>query len=145
MFSLTIDPVTKAHLSETARWARFLAILGFIFLVLMIFVVIGMLVYTSSGNVESPYGGSAMFPGFGAAMAIYYVIIAAVWFVPLLYMLRFSNAMRTALHGNDQQALNASFLSLKSCFKFVGIVSIILLVLSLIGIVFGVIGFMAMS
>lgn len=86
-----------------------------------------------------------MFPGFGVAMAIYYVIIAAIWFIPLLYLLRFSGAMRVALNGNDQQALNTSFLNLKSCFKFVGIVTVILLVLSLLGVVFGAIGMMAMG
>lgn len=145
LFTLTIDPVTKAHLSETARWARFLAILGFVFLVLMIVAIIGMFIYMSSGAMEMPDGGSPMFPGFGVAMAVYYIIIAAIWFIPLLYLLRFSGAMRTALHGNDQQALNTSFLNLKSCFKFVGIVTIILLVLSLLGMVFGVVGMLAMA
>lgn len=145
LFSLTIDPVTKAHLSETARWGRFLAIIGFVFLVLMVVAIIGILVYMGSGNAQLPEGGAALFPGFGVAMAVYYIIIAAIWFIPLLYLLRFSNAMRTALYGNDQQALNTSFMNLKSCFKFVGIVTIILLVLSLLGIGFGMIGVLAMA
>jgi hypothetical protein len=145
LFSLNIDPVTKAHLSETARWARFLAIVGFVSLALMILVIIGMIAFMGTAVEDSPYAGNPMFPGMGVAMAVYYVIIAAIWFVPLLYLLRFSGAMRTALNGNDQQALNASFMNLKSCFKFVGIVTIILLVLSLLGMVFGVIGMLAMS
>lgn len=140
LFSLNIDPVTKAHLSETARWARFLAILGFVALVLMILIIIGALVFMGGENAETQ-----MFPGMGVAMAIYYVIIAAIWFIPLLYLLRFSGAMRTALHGNDQQALNTAFHNLKSCFKFVGIVTLILLILSLLGVVFGAIGIMAMG
>ena len=140
LFSLNIDPVTKAHLSETARWARFLAILGFVSLVLMILVIIGALVFMGGQNSEMQ-----MFPGMGVAMAVYYVIIAAIWFIPLLYLFRFAGAMRVALHGNDQQALNTSFLNLKSCFKFVGIITIILLILSVLGLVFGAIGIMAMG
>lgn len=140
LFSLNIDPVTKAHLSETARWARFLAIIGFVSLVLMILIIIGAFVYMGTEG-----SANAMFPGMGVAMAVYYIIIAAIWFIPLLYLLRFSGAMRTALNGNDQQALNTSFLNLKACFKFVGIVTIILLVLSLLGLVFGVVGMMAMG
>jgi hypothetical protein len=140
LFSLNIDPVTKVHLSETARWARFLAILGFVFLVLMIVVIIGAFVFMGTQMAETQ-----MFPGFGVAMAVYYVIIAAIWFIPLLYLLRFSGAMRTALNGNDQQALNTSFLNLKSCFKFVGIVTIILLILSLLGVVFGAVTMLTMG
>ena len=30
LFSLQIDPLTKSHLWETARWAKFLSIVGFV-------------------------------------------------------------------------------------------------------------------
>ena len=36
LFSLSIDPLTKAHLNDTARWARFLSISGMVVLVLMV-------------------------------------------------------------------------------------------------------------
>jgi hypothetical protein len=111
-----------------------------VFLVLMIVVIIGAFVFMGTQMAETQ-----MFPGFGVAMAVYYVIIAAIWFIPLLYLLRFSGAMRTALNGNDQQALNTSFLNLKSCFKFVGIVTIILLILSLLGVVFGAVTMLTMG
>jgi hypothetical protein len=143
LFSLTIDPVTKVHLNEMARWARFLSIVGIISLVLMVVVFIGILSFMGSGNMDGFGGANAMFPGFGVAMAIYYVIIAAIWFIPLLYLLRFSGRMRTALQGNDQQALNTSFMNLKACFKFVGIVTIIFLVLAILGVVFGLVGALA--
>lgn len=140
LFSLNIDPVTKVHLTETARWARFLAIVGFVSLILMVVIVIGALVFVGTQETPAP-----MFPGMGVAMALYYVIIAAIWFIPLLYLWRFAAAMNTALNGNDQQALNTSFLNLKSCFKFVGIVTVILLVLALLGVVAAAIGMMAMG
>lgn len=140
LFSLNIDPVTKVHLTETARWARFLAIIGFVSLILMVVIIIGALVFVGAQDTPAP-----MFPGMGVAMALYYVIIAAIWFIPLLYLWRFAAAMNTALNGNDQQALNTSFLNLKSCFKFVGIVTVILLVLALLGVVAAAIGMMAMG
>jgi len=144
LFSLTIDPVTKVHLNETARWARFLALVGIIALILMVVLIIGVVSFMSSADADNPYSAAPFFPGFGVAMAIYYVIIAAIWFIPLLYLFRFSGQMRTALNGNDQQALNASFLNLKACFKFVGIVTIIFLVLSILGVVLGLMGALAM-
>ena len=140
LFSLNIDPVTKVHLTETSRWARFLAIIGFVSLILMVVIIIGALVFVGAQGTPAP-----MFPGMGVAMALYYVVIAAIWFIPLLYLWRFAAAMNTALNGNDQQALNTSFLNLKSCFKFVGIVTVILLVLALLGVVAAAVGMMAMG
>ena len=101
LFSLTIDPVTKVHLTETAKWARVLAIIGFISLVLMVFIVIGAISLMGSMDIENSYGAGSMFPGFGVAMAIYYVIIAAIWFIPLLYLYRFANRMRAAFVSNS--------------------------------------------
>lgn len=145
LFSLSIDPVTKAYLSETARWARFLAICGFILLGLMllfgIFVLVGMSSEIGS-NISQEYGGSAsMMEGLGmGAFAFMYIISALIIFFPLLYLLRFANRMRASLNGNDQQALNHSFQNLKSYFRYLGIITIILLAFYAIAIIFAVIG-----
>ena len=64
----------------------------------------------------------------------------AIWFFPLLFLLRFANKMRFALAGNDQQALNTSVQNLKICFRYVGIITIIILALYAIALVFVVIG-----
>ena len=130
LFSLSIDPLTKSHLHETAKWARFLSIVGMVLLVLMI--IFGLFFSTmmaaSSNPFEEPVeGGSGLMSGFGIGMAILYIVLAIIWFFPLLFLLRFANGIRAALHGNDQNALNVSFQNLKSCFRYVGIITIILL------------------
>ncbi|MFN2437558.1 MAG: hypothetical protein ABR503_00050 [Chitinophagaceae bacterium] len=146
LFSLSIDPVTKAHLGETAKWARFLAICGMIMLVIA-FIGVIFFAYTMSSmsnRFEGMEGMEGMnttpFAGFGVGMAFFYIILLAVWFFPLMYMLRFAGTMRTALAGNDQQALNTAFQNLKICFRFIGIVTIIILALWAIALVFGLIG-----
>jgi hypothetical protein len=63
--------------------------------------------------------------GVAAGSAFIFVIMAVVAFLPFLYMLRFSNQMRIALAGNDQENLNASFQNLKRYFRYVGIITII--------------------
>ena len=67
LFSLNIDPVTKVHLSEMAKWARFLAIIGIISLVLMVVLIIGFLILMGGGDAENPYTNGMAFPCFGAA------------------------------------------------------------------------------
>jgi Family of unknown function (DUF5362) len=144
LFSLSIDPITKAHLADAARWARFLAICGFVFLGLMmifgVFMMIGMSSEISS-NISQEYGNNSMFGAMGmGAMAFSWIIVAIIAFFPLLYLLRFANRMRASLNGNDQQALNYSFQNLKAYFRYVGILTIIVLAFYAIAFIFAIIG-----
>lgn len=144
LFSMSIDPVTREHLSETAKWARFLAIVGLISLVLL--VAIGIYSAVMLNQFESEYGGYRR-RGLGSALgfgtAIGYFIIFLIYVFPIVFMLRFANKMRQALNGNDQMALNASFQNLKVCFRYIGIVTIIFLVLMVLGILLGIAGSVA--
>ncbi len=143
LFSLTIDPLTKAHLTETAKWARFLAIVGMVALVLMILfgIFFSSMMATSTNPFEEPTeAGRGLMSGVGVAMALLYIVMAIIWFFPLLYLLRFANSMKSALHGNDQNALNVSFQNLKSCFRYVGIFTIISLLIYALIFVFALLG-----
>ena len=144
LFSLTIDPSTKAHLSETARWARFLAITGMISLALV--VIFGLLysiwistMVDSMQNQNSFQTAQPFATGLAFGSAILFIIVASVAFFPLLYMFRFANQMKTALYGNDQELLNRSFQNLKKYFRYLGIITIISLAMWLVWLlVFGV-------
>ncbi|MFN2457909.1 MAG: hypothetical protein ABR502_06900 [Chitinophagaceae bacterium] len=149
LFSLSIDPVTKANLGEAAKWARFLAIAGMIILVLGVIGIIFFITMMSGfGSTMGAEYGATPFPvagGLGIGLAAVYIILLAIWFFPLLYLLRFANGMRAALVRNDQQALNVSFQNLKICLRFVGIVTIIILALYALVIVIGIAGTAAFS
>jgi hypothetical protein len=140
LFSLTIDPVTKSHLSETARWAKFLAITGMIFLFLMILLMTlgSTLIFSKFSNLETS-NGSNMASMASLGMAVYMIIIAVIWFFPLLFTLRFANGMKRALAGNDQQALNTAFQNLKVCMRYLGIITIVILAIYAIIIVVAII------
>jgi hypothetical protein len=130
LFSLSIDPITKVHLSETARWAKFLAIVGMISIGLMVVfgVVYSIWISSTISSLQNRYevqSSGAYSSGVAAGSAFIFVIMAVVAFLPFLYMLRFSNQMRIALAGNDQENLNASFQNLKRYFRYVGIITII--------------------
>ena len=148
LFSLTIDPVTKAHLSEAARWARFLAIIGFVFLALMVVggIFLSTMMAQNMSQLDGGYGGSAnVFASMGAGLAVLYIIMAVIMFFPLLFLLRFANRTKAALASNDQQVLNTSFQNLKAYFRYIGIITIIILAFYAIAIVFGVLGAAAFS
>lgn len=138
LFSLSIDPVTKANLYETAKWARFLALVGFVFLVIMI--ISGVLVSITLSRFEGTIDSSGMMGVAGPSVAMLYIIFAAIAFFPLMYTLRFANQMRGALNGNDQALLNAAFQNLKVCLRYLGIVTIITLVLFALSILLSLAG-----
>lgn len=148
VFSLSIDPVSKMHLTEAAKWARFLAIVGFIFLVLV--VAAGIFAATTISGLEEEYsrqlGGyrnRGMGGYMGAGAAIFYVLLAVIYFFPLMFTLRFSNNMKAALAADNQERLNASFQNLKATLRYMGVITIIALVLIGISLAMGVLGYLA--
>jgi hypothetical protein len=65
LFSLSIEPVTKTHLNETAKWARFLAISGMVFLGLAVVGILFFAYYLNlvSPSIEGQYGSQGMLAG----------------------------------------------------------------------------------
>jgi uncharacterized membrane protein YjgN (DUF898 family) len=146
LFSLSIDSSSKEHLTEAAKWARFLAIAGFVFLGLLVLaglfasVALSRLYGTSDLNSRGNLG-SAM----GTTTAITYIFMALIYFFPLLYLFRFASAMRAALNANDQDRLNVSFQNLKACFRYVGILTVIGLAFALIAIIISLVAVATIS
>lgn len=143
LFSLTIDPITKSHLLESAKWARFLAIVGMIFLFLGILIFIGVIAFIPNMTYNEFSGINSV--GLKVGFSFYLILISAIGFFPLLFLLRYSNHMRSALQGNDQNLLNSSFQNLKILFRYLGIVTIIVLAMYALGIVFWFIALGTMS
>ncbi|HEX6845671.1 MAG TPA: hypothetical protein VF144_01775 [Chitinophagaceae bacterium] len=139
LFGLGIDNISKGHLSEAAKWAKFLAICGFIFIGLM--VVYGILMSIMIVSMTSTMGqvdtisSEDTFKGFmGIGMIIFYIVFAVIAFFPYYFLLRFANKMKGALISNDQELLNGSFQNLKILYRYAGILTIISLVLIIFGI-----------
>lgn len=138
LFSLSIDPVTRAHLSETAKWARFLSVVGFVLLGL--FLLGGIAVALFTDRPFDTYNGNSAFSVFGVGMSFAFLFAGVIWFFPLLFLFRFASRMKAALNGNDQNALNTSFQNLKICFRYVGIITIIIFALYALLLVFAIVG-----
>ena len=137
--ALHVDNGNIPYLAEAAKWAKFLAILGFIVcaLILIVAVFAGPMLSTAFSQLEPQATGiSAMS---GTVIIIYYVIIAALYFFPCLYLFNFASKMQAAIRNNDQVYLNNSFRNIKSFFKFWGILTVIFLCIAVIGIIFAVV------
>ena len=145
LFNINVDQTGRAHLAEAARWAKFLSIMGFIMCALI--VLIGVFFGSFFSMFTSRYGNNpyddlsaSATSGLGATMAVFYIIIALIYFFPVLFLFRFATKMKTALASNDQEILNASFQNLKASFRFVGILTIIMLAFWILAIIVGILG-----
>jgi len=112
-------------LRETAKWAKFLSIVGFVGMGLMVL----------SGIVMSITMSSVM-PG-GLAIGLVYVVMAVVYFFPILYLFKFSNDLKEALDCNNNSQLDLALENLKSHYKFIGIFTIVIFGIYALMIVFG--------
>jgi len=120
-----VDHLASAYLGETARWAKFLAIVGFIFCgLLALFALFAGSIFSAAMR---GFGGGGIAFGGGAVLTVVYLLLALLYFFPCLYLFRFASKMQVALGNNDQQQLSESFKNLKSCYRFMGILMIIIL------------------
>ncbi len=139
LFDLQLDNMSQSYLMETSKWGKFLAIMGFIGCGLLIIIgIFSASVFSRFNSLSSEMGGSTS-PFSPVVLSLVYVIMAVLYFFPCYYLFNFSSRMQTALRTNDQQALQSAFASQKACYKFVGILTIVVLSLYVIALIAGMI------
>lgn len=136
LFDLQVDNQVSSYLSEAAKWGKFLGILGMVFCGLM--VLFGLFFGSIMGAMMPMGDGMGAMGAMGAGFfTVIYLIIAAVYFMPCLYLYRFASQAQVALRNNEQAKLQSSIKNLKSCFKFMGILFIIILAIYVLALVIG--------
>jgi hypothetical protein len=143
LFSLTIDPIGRGHLIETAKWARFLAIVGFVCITIFALIAIFAGSYiTTMFSKAGPYNelGSDFTAGMTITFIIFYICVALIVFLAYLFLYRFAVNMRGALRENSQDLLNRSFQNLKILYRYWGILTLIGIALYAIFFLFAIIG-----
>lgn len=140
---LTLSTAAKDFLLQTAKWAKFLSIVGFVFSGLML--LFGALFSVIMGK----FSGMTM--GMGAAypttfMTIYFIVLALIMIYPTLRLFQFAQQAKIAVNSNDTNAMEQSMRRIRSVFRFYGILTIIIIALYvgviLFSIIIGASGFM---
>ena len=119
IFDLQIDDEASTYLTEIAKWSKFFAVLG---LVGGLLVILAGLVTAFLSSSISTFAGMR---GMGPMIGILSVLVSVLYLYPSWLLLKFATNMPTALKKNDQLLVNESLKNLKSCFKFWGIVTLI--------------------
>ena len=117
---ITLTSGAKNFLRETAKWGKFLSILGFIALGLMLMgsFFIGAFYNTTPQADIMPFD-------LGIVVTLIYIVVALIYIFPIYYLYQFSAKMKEALISKDDAVLVTAFEMLKSHYKFIGVFTII--------------------
>jgi hypothetical protein len=132
---LQLSPQGLSYLTESAKWGKFLAIMGFIFCGLMAVLAFLLPKLITSLPAYSNYSSAMQ-----AVMTVVYLAGAVLLFFPCFYLYKFSVKMQVAVKETSQETFDESLMSMKSMFKFYGILTIVLLSLYALIFVLGMLG-----
>ena len=138
---LQVTPQSQSYLTESAKWGKFLAIVGFIFcgfMVILAFLIpalFSQLAQNSASEATFSFSSSTK-----TIMTVMYLILAVLLFFPCIYLYRFSVKMQVATRNISQENFDDALMNLKSMFKFYGIFTIAILSFYALIIIVSIIG-----
>ncbi len=134
---------TRSILSTISKWTKFLSIVGFIMLTISVLLILsaGTLI-TSVNRYMQVEGFYPYNPGtFEWTYAIMYLIVIAIYFIPVYYLYKFSVRIKEALATNNDVTLTEAFKYLNSHYTWFGILTIIGLIIFAIALLFMIVAF----
>ena len=130
--NLVVSQSVREALDKMVYWAKFLAIIGYIGIGLMVFAAIAMI------GLED--WETKLF-----LVSFLYIGFAALYYFPVHYLYVFSINARRALNSNTQIDLDLGLSNLASNFKFVGVMTLVVLSIYALVFIIGIGGFMFSS
>lgn len=134
--TLHVDTTGQQYLKETAKWAKFLAIVGFVMTGLIVLAALFAGTLLSTLAASSPE--LALFPTTG--ITLIYLIMAGIYFFPCLFLFQASQKVTAALQSGSSEELTGALEKLKNFFRFVGIMTLVIISLYALMLVFLVLG-----
>ena len=133
---LVITEAGKKDLLTTAKWSKFYAVLSFIGVAICVLMGILLLVSGHFMAQIQPDLSAAML----APLGLVYIILGGILVMPALYLLQFSQKAEQAIAESNTEMMEQALNRMKSYWKFMGIFTIVMLVVSLLMVPVAVIG-----
>lgn len=124
--SSSLTTAMKTYLTETAKWGRFLSIVGFVGIALI--AIAAFSIGSVMAMLPQLTGQAQMFTGaMGTVITLFYLSFAVLWFFPVWYLFKFSTGTLKSIPSLDITGIETALGNLKSLFKFYGVFTIIIL------------------
>lgn len=133
ILGMEVEPQGRANLTEVARWGKFLAIVGYVFMGL--FIVMLAFAWNSfmsafTGGYPDPYERSIVSTSSGFFLVVI-ILFVGIFFTLLFFLLKGANRIKAGLRDNDQAVFNSGLANLRNYFIMFGILSILRVLFSL--------------
>ena len=126
--SINVTDPMLLSLRQTKPWTMLISIVGFVYCGFMVILGVG------STFMLSMLGPNKSFPS-GILLGAVYIIMAVVYFFPAFYLFKFSSSLGRLVEGGGATELEQALLNQKSFWKFMGILVIVGIALSIIAII----------
>ena len=129
---LQLHEQASLHLWNATKWMKFMAIM---MIIGAVFLVVGAFAMLAVGSVAKdvtnyPAPNPVNFPFW--VVSVLYFAMAALYVVPIVYLLRASKAGKAAAEDNNNEEVVAFLKYNQSFWKFVGILTIVMLGLGIV-------------
>ena len=123
---LVVTEEMRSYIYEIAKWASFLAIVGFAFagITILSAFTIGAVM---NSNPQLLAMANTMGAAAGVVFTVMFLILAFAIFYPSLLMFKYATKAKIGVLYGDQASLDEAMSKLKSLFKYWGIITIIYL------------------
>ncbi|NLT02390.1 MAG: hypothetical protein GXY09_00830 [Bacteroidales bacterium] len=119
---MTFTETMKSDLLLTAKWSKFLAIVGFVGLGLM--AVWAFLMISGASFIDSLIKGQTFITAY---TGVVYLLVGLLYLFPILYLLRFANNTKRAVMADDEAAMEEALINQRKMYKFMGVLMIVVL------------------
>lgn len=129
-----LTPKSVNFILKAAKWGKFLAILGYIISGLLIVGGISMSFILNKVSGSEDVVPLNM-PFSTVLLSILYIILAAIYLIPVIFLNTFSNNAIKAVNLSSTENMTTSLRNLKNLFVFIGVSTIVILALYTIGLI----------
>lgn len=129
--SIVVNDAIKECLIETAKWAKVIAIIGFVGIGIMALVGFSFLAFQRGLFIQNQL-----------IISIVYIIISIVYFFPIRKLFQFARATNEGILYENQELFTYGIRNLKSHYKFIGICTLIIIGIYLLIFLFAIFSFL---
>lgn len=132
---MVLNKEIKSNLLSISKWLKFFSILGLVVIGMMFISSIFLLITQKVLNPifeNYEYNSNYFMPNIFIFMSIFYLFLSIIYLFPIIYLLKASIKLEKGLKENQQETVSNGIYNLKLHFKYMGILTIVLISLYLL-------------
>ena len=136
--TIVLTQQALGFLDQTRPWVRFLSIMVFIGAAFMALAAVAMIALAMAGAISRSVASNPLGAAGVVAAAFFYLMVACLYIAPGIFLYRYASAIRRLKNTCASEALEDALKQQKSLWRFVGILTVIGLVIMVVVLVIAV-------